>query len=115
MTRSRLVLARLVWLVCVLCALVLAGAALLVALDVDPSAPAARALLDVARVVDLGVFTPVDGLHEFGGPDAVTRDALFNWGVGAIAWLVLGAVLERVLRPRRSTHVAGVEDAASVR
>ena len=41
-------------------------------------------MLDGADAVDLGVFSRDDGIKEFTGSNAETKNALFNWGLGAI-------------------------------
>ena len=92
-------LAQVVWLVCVLAALVLAVGALLVALRADEGNDLVSFVLAATDTVDLGVFSRDDGLTQFVGKDAGVRNALVNWGIGAIAWLVLGRVLDRLIRP----------------
>ena len=42
-------------------------------------------VLDGADALDLGVFSREDGIKEFEGSNADTKNALFNWGLGAIA------------------------------
>lgn len=95
--RSRL--GQLIWLVCVVCALLLAIGALMVALDANPDNALVSFVLDGADTVDLGVFSRVDGIKEFGRPNADVKNALFNWGLGAVAWLVVGRILDRLVRP----------------
>ena len=41
-------------------------------------------VLDGADAVDLGVFSREDGIKQFTGSNAETKNALFNWGLGAI-------------------------------
>jgi hypothetical protein len=88
-----------VWLVFVLCALVLAVGALLVALHANVDNPLVEFVLDAADAVDLGVFSRENGIKEFTGANADTKNALFNWGIGAIAYLVVGRMVDRVIRP----------------
>ncbi len=90
--RSRL--ATLVWLVAFVLALVLAVAALLVALRADRDDELVRLVLDTAGRVDLGT------VHVFSGPDALLRDHLVSWGAVAVEYLVVGKILDRVIRPR---------------
>ncbi|WP_127480631.1 hypothetical protein [Nocardioides pantholopis] len=95
--RVRVSLAQAAWALCALCALVLAVGALLVAIEAtNESNDLVRFVLDLAGVVDLGVFSRTDGVFDFATP---TKDALFNWGLAAIVWLVIGRVLDRLLRP----------------
>lgn len=98
-TRVRVVLARIIWALFAICALFLGVGALCVALDANPNNGLVKFVLDVADAVDLGVFSRDNGIKEFGGANADTKNALFNWGLGAIAWLVVGRVLERIVRP----------------
>ena len=92
-------LAQLVWLVCVLCALVLALGALLVALKANTDNALVVFIKDAADAVDLGVFDRNDGIMKFEGENAATKNALVNWGLGAVAWLVIGRILDRIIRP----------------
>ena len=97
--KIRLTIARLLWLVCVVAALFLAIGALLVALDANQANGLVKFVLDTADKVDLGVFSRENGIKDFTGKNADTKNALFNWGLGAIAWLVVGRIVERVVRP----------------
>jgi hypothetical protein len=99
LTTIRTRIAQVVWLVFVLCALVLAVGALLVALDANVDNPLVEFVLDGADAVDLGVFSRENGIKEFAGDNADTKNALFNWGIGAIAYLVVGRIVDRVIRP----------------
>jgi len=92
-------LAQLIWLAAVVCALFLAVGALLIALDANQDNPLVAFVLDVADVVDLDVFSRDNGIFTFEGADAATKSALANWGLGAIAYLVVGRILERIVRP----------------
>jgi hypothetical protein len=98
-SRLRARAAHVVWLLAVLCALVLAVGALLIALDANRDNALVKLVLDVADTLDLGVFSRGNGIFTFDGSDAETKNALANWGLGAIAYLVVGRVLERVVRP----------------
>ena len=100
MTRKvRLVVAQVVWVAAVVCALVLAVGALLIALDANPDNALVKLVLDVADVLDLDVFSRGNGIFTFEGADAATKNALANWGLAAVAYLVVGRILERVIRP----------------
>ena len=59
----------------------------------------AEVVADLADGVDLGVFSRENGIREFDGSNAETKNALFNWGLGAVAYLVVGRLLERVIKP----------------
>lgn len=95
----RLRLAQVVWAVFVLCALALAVGALLIAVDANPDNGLVSFVTETADAVDLGVFSREDGIMKFDGQNAGTKNALVNWGLGAVAYLVVGRVLERVIRP----------------
>jgi hypothetical protein len=56
-------------------------------------------VLDGADAVDLGVFSVDNGIMKFTGENADTKNALFNWGLGAVVWLLVGRILDRVVRP----------------
>ena len=97
--RVRKLVAQVVWLLFVLAALFLAVGALLIALDANKDNGLVQFVLDGAAVVDLGVFSRENGVMDFTGSNADTKNALFNWGLGAVAWLVVGRILERIIRP----------------
>jgi hypothetical protein len=98
-SKIRARLAQLVWLVAALCALLLAVGALLIALDANKSNNLVDFVLRAADFVDLDVFSRKDGIKEFRGQGAEVKNALFNWGLGAIAWLVVGRILDRIIKP----------------
>lgn len=82
----------------VVAALVLALGAILVALrdNVSQTNVLVKAILDVAGAID-GPFARENGIFAFTGEDAVTRDAVVNWGIGAIVYLLVGRVINRLL------------------
>jgi hypothetical protein len=98
-TRVRVVLAQVVWLLFLVAALFLAVGALLIALDANPDNELVKFVLAGADRVDLGIFSKDNGIKEFSGANAETKNALFNWGLGAVVWLVVGRLLERLIRP----------------
>ena len=98
-TKIRATLAQLVWLACALAALVLAAGALLIALDANRSNELVDAVLTAASWADLDVFSRQDGIKQFRREGAEVKNALFNWGLAAIAWLVAGRILYRVIKP----------------
>lgn len=97
--RVREVVAQVVWVLCLLCAVLLAVGALLVALKANEGNALVKTVLHGADAVSVGIFDKSNGIKQFTGHDAQVKDALFNWGIGAIAWLVVGRVLERLIRP----------------
>jgi hypothetical protein len=98
-TRVRVVLAQVVWLLFLVAALFLAVGALLIALDANPDNELVKFVLAGADRVDLGIFSKDNGIKEFSGANAETKNALFNWGLGAVVWLVVGRLLDRLIRP----------------
>jgi hypothetical protein len=97
--RLRGLAAQVIWLLFVVAALFLAVGALLVALDANRDNGLVQFVLDGADAVDLGVFSVDNGIMKFTGENAETKNALFNWGLGAVVWLVVGRILDRVVRP----------------
>lgn len=91
--------AQLIWLACVVCALLLAVGALLVALEANPRNALVDFVLRAADAVDLAVFSREGGIKEFRGAGSEVKSALVNWGLGAVAWLVVGRILDRIVRP----------------
>ena len=89
--RSRI--ASVVWLVAVVCALFLAVGALMVALGMNQDNAIVAFVLDGARRLDFGTF------KDFTGKSAATKEALTNWGIAAVIYLVIGKVLDRIIRP----------------
>jgi|SRR5690349_14157534 hypothetical protein len=95
-------LAQVVWVVCVAAAVVLAAGALCIALKANPDNALVKFILQTADKLDLGVFSRgKDGVAHFKGHthEALTKNALVNWGLAAVVWLVVGRVLERIIRP----------------
>ncbi len=97
--KIRSILARVVWAVFVVFALVLALAALLIALDANPDNSLVEFIKGFADSVDLGVFDLDNPIKGFDGSNAETKTALFNYGIGAIVYLVVGRILERLIKP----------------
>ncbi|GAB3259662.1 hypothetical protein GCM10027425_22230 [Alteromonas gracilis] len=92
--------AQVVRLVFTLCAALLALGALLIALrdNVNADNAIVRAIIDFGDAID-GPFGRTDGPFAFDGEDGVTSTALANWGVAAVIYLLVGRLLERVIRP----------------
>ena len=91
--------AQVVWLFFVVGAVFLAVGALCVALDFNPKNPLVEFFIDGANFFDLGIFSRKDGIKQFDGSNADVKNALFNWGLGAIAYLIVGKILDRIIRP----------------
>lgn len=94
--------AQVVWLVCVVAALFLAIGALCIALKANSGNGLVKFVLDTADKIDFGVFSRGKGgvAHFKGhGHAAMTKNALVNWGLAAVVWLVVGRILDRIIRP----------------
>ena len=98
-TKIRARLVQIIWLLAALAALVLAVGALLIALDANRSNSLVDFVLRAADYIDLDVFSRKDGITQFDGDGAQVKNALFNWGLGAIAYLVVGRILDRIIKP----------------
>jgi hypothetical protein len=97
----RLRIAQIVWLVCVTAALVLAVGALLIALgdSVNRDNALVTFIIDLADKLDFGVFDRNNGVFDFDGKNAEVKNALVNWGLAALIWLIAGRILDRIIRP----------------
>lgn len=98
--KVRTYVARLVWLVCVLAALALAVGALLIAVKANGQNDLVKGILNLADVADVGLFDLTNPIKTFEGSDALIKTALLNYGLGALAWLVVGRILTWIIRPR---------------
>ena len=103
--RSRV--AQLVWVVCAIAALFLAVGALCIALKANADNSLVKFCIDTADKLDFGAFSRADGVAHWKGHDhaALTKNAIANWGLAAVIWLVIGRIVERIVRPR-SVRVA---------
>jgi hypothetical protein len=97
-TEIRNGLARLVSIAAGLCALVLVAGALLIALGGNQANDLVDFVKSTASSLDFGVFDRRNGVFEFTGKNGQTKNALVNWGLAAVAWLVLGRVVSGILR-----------------
>jgi hypothetical protein len=100
--RVRRRVAQAVWIVCVAAAMILAIGALCIALKANPDNALVKFFVQTADKLDFGVFSRgKDGVAHWSGHthNAQTKNALVNWGLAAIVWLVGGRILERVIRP----------------
>ena len=112
MRRLRRALATWVWWLAVAAALLLAVGALMSNVFQDREAAVVRQVLDAAAFV-AGPFDDLFHFYESGTtttPRAhdVPREDLVNWGLAAVACLVVGRGLDALLRPR-AEQVAGAE------
>lgn len=79
-------------------AVVLALGALLVVFgeSVSPENPVVRFIWDFADKID-GPFGRTDGVFDFTGKNGPKLDALVNWGIAAVLYLIIGNLLRRWL------------------
>ena len=54
---------------------------------------------DIADVVDLGFFDLDNPIKAFDEDNAAKKTALFNYGIGAILYLIVGRVVEKLIHP----------------
>ncbi len=91
-----------VWLIAVICAVLLAIGALFVVLDFNRGNSLVKFFIDAADNINilgtLKEFSP-DGKGEAAKHSAEVKNVLVNWGICAVVYLVVGKVLERVIRP----------------
>lgn len=93
------VLGELVWFACLLAATALLLGAVLVVLEANTRNALVEAVLRAADWADVGVFSRDAGVKQFTGDGAVVKNTVVNWGLGAVAWLVVGRVARRILTP----------------
>jgi len=97
--RVRDAVARVVWVVCMTLALVLAIAAFTFALEANEANGLVELVRQLADAVDLGFFDLDNPVKRFNGDNAEVKDALFNYGIAAVVYLVIGRIIERLVRP----------------
>jgi hypothetical protein len=99
--RVRTLVAQVVWVICALAALVLAVGALCIALKANLDNGLVKFCIDTADKLDFGAFSRIDGVAHWKGHShaSLTKNALVNWGLAAVVWLIIGKVVERVVRP----------------
>ena len=91
--------AQVVWLLFVVAAVFLAVGALCIALDFNRQNPLVEFFLAGADFFDLDIFSRRDGLKSFDGANADVKNALFNWGIGAIVYLIVGRIVVKIIQP----------------
>ena len=94
-------MARILRVVFLVFSVVLALGAFLVAAhdNVSPDNELVKVVLKIADAID-GPFSRTNGIFEFHGENAATKDAVVNWGIAAIVYLAIGRYLQRLLAPR---------------
>lgn len=56
-------------------------------------------IFDAAELI-AGPFGREDGIFAFTGANADIKDAVVNWGIGALVYLLIGRYAQRLLAPR---------------
>jgi hypothetical protein len=97
--RVRSIVARAVWIACLLMALVLACAAFSYALEANEDNELVQLVRNLADAFDLGFFDLDNPVKGFDDPNGDVKTALFNYGIAAVVYLILGRFLERIIRP----------------
>jgi hypothetical protein len=101
--KARIIVSRIVWLIFVACAFSLAVAALLYSFDANEDNNLVNIFYSIADKVDLGFFdiheNPIKDFQKDNGDLDIRKTALFNYGVGAILYLIVGRVLEKLIHP----------------
>ncbi len=84
-------------------AAILALGALLVVLrnNVNESNSVVKFITDVADTIS-GPFSRDDGIFDFTGKNAESKNALLNWGIAAIVYLLIGRFLSNAIAPKSS-------------
>lgn len=99
LARLRDTAARVVWIICVTLALVLAAAAFTFALEANEENGLVQLVRDLGDAFDLGFFDLGNPVKAFQDPNGEVKTALFNYGIASVVYLVLGRLLERIIRP----------------
>jgi hypothetical protein len=93
--------ATVLWLLAVLAAVLLAIGTLVVALDFDEKNAIVNFFRQTAENIDFGAFKTFepDGKGEAARHSALVKTVLVSWGTAALIYLVVGKILDRVIRP----------------
>jgi hypothetical protein len=97
--KIRTAVARVVWGIFLILGLVLATAALLISLEANENNSLVSFVLDFAKSIDLGIFDLDNPIRQFTGDSAEIKEALLSYGLAAVAYLIVGRILERVIQP----------------
>ena len=93
--------ARVVRIVFSVLATILALGALLVVLrsNINEANSVVKLITDIADTIS-GPFSLDDGVFDFTGKNAEAKNALLNWGIAAIVYLVIGRVGSNLIAPK---------------
>jgi hypothetical protein len=99
--RVRNLVATVVWVLAVLAAVILAAGALVIVLDFNEKNGVVSFFRDTADNINfLGELKSFDsGKSAESKQDALVKTVLVNWGICAVVYLVVGKLLERLIRP----------------
>ncbi len=99
-THARTVLARVLQLACTAIAVIMAVGALFIAIrgSINTGNSIVEFVTDVAGFFD-GPLARQNGIFSFDGAGAITKNALLNWGLAAVVWLIIGRIASLVVRP----------------
>ena len=84
----------------VLAAILALGALLVVLRDnINENNSVVKLITDVADAIS-GPFSRDNGIFDFSGKNAESKNALLNWGIAAIVYLLIGRVLANLIAPK---------------
>lgn len=84
----------------VLAAILALGALLVVLRDnINEQNSVVKLITDVADDIS-GPFSRDNGVFDFTGKNAVAKNALLNWGIAAVVYLVIGRFLANAIAPK---------------
>ena len=84
----------------VLAAILALGALLVVLRDnINESNSVVKLITDVADAIS-GPFSRDDGIFDFTGKNAESKNALLNWGIAAIVYLLIGRFGANAIAPK---------------
>ena len=95
--------ARVVRIVFGVLATILALGAVLVVLgsNINKDNSIVELVINTAEAIS-GPFSRTDGIFSFKGDNAASKNALLNWGIAAIVYLVIGRFLANAIAPKSS-------------
>jgi hypothetical protein len=93
--------ARAVRIIFTVLATILALGAILVVLrsNINEQNSIVKFITDVADAIS-GPFSLENGIFDFTGKNAASKNALLNWGIAAIVYLLIGRVLSNAIAPK---------------
>ena len=82
-------------------AAILALGAVLVVLhsSINPDNPIVKFVVDTADAIS-GPFSRDNGIFHFTGKNSAEKNALLNWGIAAVVYLLIGRVLANLIAPK---------------